>query len=55
MFSQPFALAEQQELGKTKLLDRFRQIAPCSCQARWLTPDQFCRPLEVGNAAMPGF
>jgi hypothetical protein len=55
MFPQPFALAEQKELGEANLLDRFRQVALRLGQDRRLTPDQFCRPLEVANAGVPGF
>src|SRR5260221_11010604 len=34
MFPQPFALAEQKELGKANPLDRFRQVAPRLGQGR---------------------
>jgi len=40
MFLQPFALAEQQELRKTNLIDPGRQIAPGCGQSGRNAPDQ---------------
>src|SRR5262249_173848 len=53
--SEPFALAEQQELSKATLIDIVRQIAPRSSQSRRRTVHQLYRPLEVVGAVVTGF
>src|SRR4029077_6802223 len=55
IFPQAFALAEQQELRESNLLDQFRQVAPRSGQRRRFTADKFRRPIEVVSTAVPGF
>ena len=55
MFLQPFALAEQQELRKTNLIDPGRQIAPGCGQSGRHAPDQLCRPFEVVSSVVFGF
>src|SRR5262249_13401404 len=55
IFPQAFALAEQQELRESNLLDHCAQPPPPSGQGCRFTADKFRRPIEVVSTAVPGF
>src|SRR5262249_51142680 len=55
IFPEAFALAEQQELRESNLLDRFRELAPRSGRGCRLTAEKFRGPIEVVSTAVSDF